>query len=46
MTILSLDSDSGFVARRRMGGGGFVCMVGLGDWASLSRLSFWNDSGW
>jgi hypothetical protein len=31
MVVLSLDSESGFLARRWKGGGGFVGMVGLGD---------------
>jgi hypothetical protein len=46
MAVLSLDSESRFLARRWKGGGGFVGMVGLGDWVSLSRLSLWNNSGW
>jgi hypothetical protein len=31
MVVLSLDSETGFLARRGKGGGGFVGMVGLGD---------------
>jgi hypothetical protein len=45
MAVLSLDSESGFLARRWKRGDGFVGMVSLGDWVGLSRLSLWNDSG-
>jgi hypothetical protein len=45
MVVFSLDCESGFLVKRWKSGLGFVGMVGLGDWVSLSRLSLWNDSG-
>jgi hypothetical protein len=45
MVVLSLDFELGFLARCWKGAGGFVGMVGLGDWVGLSRLSLLNDSG-
>jgi hypothetical protein len=45
MVVFSLDFESRFLARSWKGGGGFVGMVILGDWVSLSRLSLWNDGG-
>jgi hypothetical protein len=45
MVVLSLDFESGFLARRWKGGGDFVGMVGLGDWVGLLRLNLWNNSG-
>jgi hypothetical protein len=46
MVVLSLDLESGFLARRWKGGGDFVGMVGLGDWVDLSRLNLFGRSGW
>ena len=45
MVVLSLDFDPGFWrGARRVGG--FVGMVGWGDWVDLSRLSLFGGSGW